>query len=347
MRRNYSKKEVKEVIEGKNIQRVPLVFHKWWGIGLEQKYGDALNSMALKYPDDVLACFYTPPGEDCSYTDNPNYRWGYKDYSHMAGHSIGERKVLLDDWNELDELLENFPSPWEPEVFDEVKRQSDEAGADVYKLGCWWHFLHERFWNIRGMENLMFDYYDAMDELKLLGKKLLEYYKVIVDRFCELGFDGIFTSDDLGHQTGPMMSPEIFHELYYPLYKEFIAYVHGRGMHFFLHSCGDNTLLMDDLCKAGVDVFHPVQKGCMDMEAVVQKYGNRIAFLAGFDVQHMIVEGEPWQVREEVQRMKKIFRKYGGRLLMAAGNGIMPDTPMENIEAMLSEMCREEDYGKF
>ena len=121
---------------------------------------------------------------------------------------------------------------------------------DVYKrqkLGCWWHFLHERFWNIRGMENLMFDYYDAMDELKLLGKKLLEYYKVIVDRFCELGFDGIFTSDDLGHQTGPMMSPEIFHELYYPLYKEFIAYVHGRGMHFFLHSCGDNTLLMDCL----------------------------------------------------------------------------------------------------
>lgn len=45
--------------------------------------------------------------------------------------------------------------------------------------------------------------------------------------------------------------------------------------------------------------------------------------------------------------MKKIFRKYGGRLLMAAGNGIMPDTPMDNIEAMLSEMCREDDYGNF
>ena len=66
------------------------------------------------------------------------------------------------------------------------------------------------------MENLMMDYYDNMDGLKIICRHLTDYYKVIIDRFKELDFDGIFTSDDLGHQSGPMMSPEIFEELYFP-----------------------------------------------------------------------------------------------------------------------------------
>ncbi|MCI5648003.1 MAG: uroporphyrinogen decarboxylase family protein [Fusicatenibacter sp.] len=339
MREAYSKQQVIDVIEGRDTSRVPLLFHKWWGEGLEEKYGEDLKRISCDIPEDVMVCFYDEPGEDVSYNSNPEYRWGYKDYTNAEKHSIGETKVLLDDWEELDQLLENFPDPNEPGVFDRAEAAAKEAGDNVYKLGCWWRLLHERFWSIRGMENLMYDYYDAMDELKILGRHLIDYYKVIVDRFCALGYDGILTSDDLGHQTGPMMSPEVFHELYFPFYKEFISYVHSKGMHVFLHSCGDNTLLMEDLCEAGLDVFHPIQKGCMDMEKTVKDYGQRMAFLAGFDVQHMIVEGTPEQVRKEVRDMKAIFRKHDGRLLMAAGNGILTDTPLENIRAMLEEMA--------
>ena len=74
----------------------------------------------------------------------------------------------------------------------------------------------------------MLDYYDAMDELKIVGRRILEFDKVIIDRFAALGFDGIFTSDDLGHQTGPMMSPAVFRELYLPLYEEFKMCIRDR-----------------------------------------------------------------------------------------------------------------------
>lgn len=168
---------------------------------------------------------------------------------------------------------------------------------------------------------------------------LLDYYKVIVDRFALLGFDGIFSSDDLGHQRGPMMSPRIFEELYLPLYQEFIAYVHGKGMHFFLHSCGDNTQLLEYLIAAGLDVFHPVQRGCMDEMATARNFGGRISFLAGFDVQHLLPEGSPAQVRQGVRELIDTFYKPEGGLLLAAGNGIMPDTPLDNIVAMLEEMA--------
>lgn len=340
IREPLSKQEVINVIERKGSHKIPLLFHKWWGEGLEERYGESLNTMAENYPDDFFVAWYDEPGYETSYTENKSYRLGYRDdYDTQETHSIGKAVVLLPDWEELDQFLADFPDPNEKGTFDGVKKTLEYAG-NRYKLGCWWRLFHERLWSIRGMENLMMDYYDNMDGLKAIGKRIVDYYKVIVDRFAELGFDGIFTSDDLGHQTGPMMSPKVFEELYFPLYKEFISYVHSKGMHVFLHSCGDNTKLMDYLIEAGLDVFHPVQKGCMDMEITAKKYGEKITFLAGMDVQDCLPNGTTQKVKEEVEFMIKTMHTDKGGLILAAGNGIMGDTPIENIEMMLETMTR-------
>lgn len=339
IREPLSREDVVKAIERKGGSRLPLVFHKWWGDGLVEKYGAKLEELDKKYPDDIFSVFYTTPGEHKSPNGNPAYRWGYKaDYSSVSKHSIGETYELLPDWSELDEFLNDFPDPNEPGNFDVVEEQLEYAGGR-YKLGCWWRLFHERFWSIRGMENLMLDYYDNPDGLKIIGRKLLEYYKVIVDRFAVLGFDGIFTSDDLGHQTGPMMSPATFEALYLPLYKEFISYVHGKKMHLFLHSCGDNTKLMGYLIEAGLDVFHPIQSGCMDEAATAALYGNKISFLAGMDVQRLLPMESVDEVRKGVRKLIDTLYKPEGGLLLAMGNGIMPDTPYENIDTALYEMA--------
>ena len=338
IREPLTREDVISAIERKGGSKIPLVMHKWWGEGLEEKYGVELNEMAKNYPDDIFTAWHNEPGSETSSTKNPSYRWGFKsDYTDAERHSIGGSAVLLPDWAKLDIFLEDFPDPNEPSIFDYVLEELKHAG-NRYKLGCWWCLFHERLWGIRGMENLMYDYYDNMEDLKIVGRKLLDFYKVIVDKYAELGFDGIFTSDDLGHQAGPMMSPKVFEELYFPLYKEFIAYVHSKKMHVFLHSCGDNTKLMNYLIDAGLDVFHPVQKGCMDEKATAIAYGNKISFLGGIDVQHLLPEGTVDQVREGVREFIDALYKEQGGLLLAAGNGIMPDTPIENIEAMLQEI---------
>ncbi len=341
IRKPLSRDEVISAVERTGCDKVPVLFHKWWGEGLEERYGQKLEEMAAPFPDDIFTAWYEEPGAETSPNGNPHYRLGYRDdYADAERHSIGQAAVLLPDWSELDLFLADFPDPNEPGTFDAVKEYTEKYAGGRYKLGCWWRLFHERLWTIRGMENLMLDYYDAMDELKLIGRRILDFDKVIVDRFAALGFDGIFTSDDLGHQTRPMMSPAVFEELYYPLYEEFISYVHQKGMHVFLHSCGDNTLLMEYLISAGLEMFHPVQKGCMDMEETARRFGGRISFLAGMDVQNLLPNGTPEQVREEVRFLKRTFHTEKGGLLLAAGNGILGDTPIENIEAMLDEMCR-------
>lgn len=339
MRNPLTKQQVKMAVERTGCEGIPIMMAKWWGDGLRDEYGAQLDRLEQAFPEDVAMLWYQEPGYDKSPNQNPHYRFGYRDdYDQFERHSIGQSIVMLPSFDELDQFLADFPDPNEPGTFDLVAQQRKAAGDDRYIIGSFWRLFHERLWAIRGMENLMMDYYDNMDGLKAIGRKLLEFYKVIVDRFAALGCDAIFTSDDLGHQTGPMMSPATFHELYFPLYKEFAAYVHQRGMQLFLHSCGDNTLLMDDLIQAGLDVFHPVQKGCMDMQATAGRFGGQISFLVGMDVQHTLVEGTPQEVRQEIRQMKATFGSKNGGLLMAMGNGIMPGTPLENIEAALDEM---------
>lgn len=338
MKDALTRDEVKQAVERSGKGPVPILMAKWWGEGLYEKYGSALDELEQEYPEDVCMLWYTEPGCDVSYTENPEYRFGYRaDYSDAERHSIGQEAVLLPDWDELEECLAHFPDPYEPGNFDEVRRIGAE-NKDKYKIRCWWRLFHEKLWTFRGMENLMMDYYDNMEGLKKLGRKLLEFYKSIVDQFAQIGCDAIFTSDDLGHQTGPMMSPAVFHELFFPLYQEFADYVHKKGMKLFLHSCGDNTLLMPDLIASGVDVLHPVQKGCMDMEKTAKAFGEQISFLAGMDVQHILVQGTPEDVREEIRFMKRAFDTGHGGLLLAMGNGILGNTPLENIKAALDEM---------
>ena len=66
------------------------------------------------------------------------------------------------------------------------------------------------------------------------------------------------------------------------------------------------------------------------------------AAMAGFDVQHILQEGTPDDVRAEVRYLIDTFDRPEGGMCMAAGNGIVAGTPIENIEAFLDEAVR---YG--
>jgi uroporphyrinogen decarboxylase len=138
------------------------------------------------------------------------------------------------------------------------------------------------------------------------------------------------------------MRPETFRAMIKPYYVKLGAFLKRRKLHWWLHSCGNNTEILDDLIEAGLDVFHPVQKGTMDEAAVAQRYGDRLAFLAGIDVQHVLQEKDPNGVREEVRFLIDTFDRPGGGMCIAAGNGIVAGTPIENIEAFLDEAV---NYG--
>ena len=329
------KQDVAAAIDRRRPRRVPLIQNKWWGEGLREQYGARLEQFD-NYPTDAVMTLLNPAP-----VDQMDLSWRRGCRHENQAHDAGG---ILPDWRHLDEFIDKLPDPDAPGLFDGIREQIDLAHArDRYVLFGWWRLFFERPWMLRGMENLMVDYYEAPEQVHRLHDALCRHYVAHIRRAAkELRPDGFWTSDDLGHQTQLMMSPDTFREFLKPYYIRVGQACRDAGMHFWLHSCGNNTPILGDLADVGVQVFHPVQKHTMDERAVAREHGGRLTFLAGFDVQHILQEGTPEDVRAEVRHLIDTFDRPDGGMCLAAGNGIVSGTPFENIEAFLDEAAR---YG--
>lgn len=326
------RQEVIKAIERQNPVRIPLVRAKWWGEGLREQYGERLNRFD-RYPEDTAMLWIEPLNIAAM-----NLSWKIDETLPK------DAQYIIDDWAKLDEFIAKMPDPDLDPQFEALADQAAQARAqDRYLLFGWWRLFFERPWAIRGMTNLLLDYYVAPEQIHRLHQALCDQYIRYIRRAVrEFQPDGFWTSDDLGHQTQPFMRPQTFHELIYPYYVKIGDVLREYGLHWWLHSCGNNTPLLPDLIDAGLTVFHPVQKHTMDEAAVARQFGDRLTFLAGIDVQHVLQEQGPEEVRREVRFLIDTFDRPAGGMCIAAGNGIVAGTPFENIEAFLDEAVR---YG--
>jgi uroporphyrinogen decarboxylase len=327
-----SRDEVIKALERKGPSRIPLVNAKWWGEGLEKQYGERLREFD-RYPEDVVSLWI-----EMLDLDAMDLSW------EIPCEGAHDSRAAVDSWDKLDEFIEKLPDPEKDPQFEPLIAQAEQARAENrYVLFSWWALFFERPWEIRGMANLLMDYYLAPDNVHRLHEALCNMYCGYLRRAIrELQPDGFWTSDDLGHQTQPFMRPQTFREFIKPYYVRVGDVLKEHNVHWWLHSCGNNTPLLGDLADAGLNVFHPVQKGTMDELAVAREFGDRLTFLAGIDVQHTLQERDPAGVREEVRFLIDTFDRPNGGLCLAAGNGIVAGTPIENIEAFLDEAVR---YG--
>jgi uroporphyrinogen decarboxylase len=324
--------EVIKAVERRNPRRIPLVQARWWGEGLFEQYGARLQALE-RYPEDAVFLWI----------DLSNYSdWGLPWALKQEGPY--DARCVLEDWSRLDDFIACLPDPESDPRFETLKAQAEQArGADRYVLFACWRLFFERPWEIRGMKTLIMDFCRHPDMVHRLNDALCNLYLGYLRRAArELHPDAYWTSDDLGHQRQLFMSPQMFRELLLPYYRRIGAFLHENSMHWWLHSCGDNTEILGDLAEAGVDVFHPVQKGTMDEVAVAHHHGEKLTFLAGVDVQHSLQEADPAGVRGEVRFLIDTFDRPQGGMCIAAGNGIVAGTPYENIEAFLDEAVR---YG--
>jgi hypothetical protein len=332
--------EVAAVIEGRGCaRRIPLLIHQWL---YPEAFADPAARARVKelmeqYPQDAvfipwrfIKLWEAPP-------DDPDYRWMHGTHPPENPNSAIDQSGPLRDWAMLDEMLAHFPRATYPGLLPSVPPEDGR-----YRVGHWWYNYFERHWQLRGMSQALMDYYTNPDEVHRLFGALTDFYIGMMKRMKAAGADAIYTTDDIGTQTGPFFSPEIFDEFYAPYYKREIDAAHAMGMHFWLHSCGNIALHLPKLIEMGLDVIHPIQKFAMNAEDAVARYGGRICFWAGFDVQQTIPYGTPEEVRAEVRRLFDTFGRSDGRLMLTMGNGSTADWPVPSIEALFDEAL---NYG--
>lgn len=336
-----SREQLIAVIEGRAAGvRVPLLYHSWISPERFAEKGEEVHVRALlrEYPMDAQVINWCGVSPYDAPADDPSFRWMHHDAPPNVGTQALDAQTPLSDWGMLDDMLADFPDPNYPGLFPNAPTPDGR-----YRVAYWWFTFFERHWSLRGMSNALLDFLLYPNETHRLFEALCRFYCRMVERAGEeLNADAVYFTDDLGTQSGPFFSPAIFEEFFAPYYQRIIATAHARGMHAWMHTCGNVTLFLPRLIELGLDVIHPIQKYAMDERHVVREFGGAITFLAGFDVQQIIPYGTPDDVRREVRHLIDTYQRPGGRLMLTAGNALTPDTPLASLQALFEESAR---YG--
>lgn len=237
-------------------------------------------------------------------------------------------------------------SPWdhahESDFYKQLREKALQLRASTDKAimivcGCnlleWGMFL-------RRMDNFLMDcYVDKANVEKLLDELMMRHMNTL-EKVCESVGDVVDIlrfGDDLGMDSGPMIGPNVYQELFKPRHTQLNEYVHkNSNMKTFLHSCGSIYDLMPDLIDAGYDIINPIQTTArgMDPATLKKEFGKDITFWGGgCNTRWVLNQGTPEEVRENVLSNLEIFAPGGGFVFNQEHN-IMPDVPAENIVAM-------------
>lgn len=151
--------------------------------------------------------------------------------------------------------------------------------------------------------------------------------------------DVIYTcGTDFGTQNSTFCSPETFRKLYMPHYVRTNEWIHTHTKWKIMkHSDGSIPDFIPLFIESGFDIINPVQCSArgMDPAFLKEEFGKDIIFWGGgVNTQRTLPFGTPEEVRREVLTRCEIFSKDGGYIFSAIHN-VMPNTPVENIVAMI------------
>ena len=225
-----------------------------------------------------------------------------------------------------------FPVDWRANHADVIGLKAE---GDLVSVGLPHGHTFLRLQDIRGYENLILDMMDEDPRLSKLIDMLEEFNYQSVQRWLALDPDIMSYPDDLGMQSGPMLSPGTFRKYIKPVYKRLMRPARERGCIVHMHSDGDIRTLVDDLIDGGVDVIN-LQDTVNGIEWIEDRLSGRVCIDLDVDRQHITARGTPAQIdhliHEEVLRLGS---KQGGLMMIY---GLYPDVPLDNVKALMDAM---------
>jgi len=199
----------------------------------------------------------------------------------------------------------------------------------------------ELSWYVRGMDNLCLD----LAEGNGIADWLLDYFTTrschVGRSFAQAGVDIIGLGDDVGMQTGMLLSVEMWRRHLKPRLAKVIAAIRegsgGRKVWVHYHSDGNIMPIVPELIEVGVDILNPVQPECMDAAELTRRHARTLGLSGMVGTQTTMPFGTPDDVRRRVREIAALHRDHGARVMIAPTHVLEPDVPFENILALVEE----------
>jgi len=181
------------------------------------------------------------------------------------------------------------------------------------------------------------------DDLKLINTMMdifAEWNIAVMEKLQGLGVDFFMACNDMAYKAGPLVSPQVFREVFLPKMK---AVADTIKIPWAFHSDGDLTVVMEDLLTLGMNAVNPFEPPVMDLKEGKQKWGDRICLWGNIDLVHTLPYGSKEEVEAEVkQRIREAGP--GGGYICASANSLTDFCKIENIFAMTKAVAK---YGTY
>ncbi len=142
--------------------------------------------------------------------------------------------------------------------------------------------------------------------------------------------------------AGPdVCSPRIYRQFALPYEKRLVEMLRKNGIELGIHICGDATRIIPDMVETGalyLELDHKVDRA--RARAAVD---GRVTILGTLDATRLLPYGTPMEVvakaREDI-----LYLARRGRYVLAPGCSLPPETPVENVHAILEAAHR---FGRY
>jgi hypothetical protein len=305
------------------------------------RYPETVEELNRRFPTDFVTTeyFYSPspkikgdPYKAGIYTDE----WGCV-FENLQDGIIGEvRNPILSDisnWRSVQPPYDQIPKNKSDiqAAYDIINRFYDKTDKFVLANTCprpW-----ERYQFLRGTEKAMIDVMMPEAGARDLLKVIHDFYLKEIEMWVKSGVDAIGFMDDWGAQNRLLIPPEIWCELFKPLYKEYCDLAKAYDKFVFMHSDGHITDIYDDLIEIGVDALNS-QLFCMEIEELEKRAKGKITFWGEIDRQHILPSKDPQVGRDAVQLlMSHLYDPSGGMIAQSEfGAGANPETMISVFE---------------
>lgn len=237
--------------------------------------------------------------------------WGNR-WHRLSGITKGEpREGVLDaGWDRLDSY--DFPKTDGKDLYADAAervKQLHRDGLFVYG-NTNWPFNAARY--LRRMDNFLADTLLEPDRVKQLLDRLTDIFAREIERYAEIGCDGVMACEDWGTQDRLFVSPACWRELFKPGFRKLCDTAHSHGMAVFLHSCGKNTDIIEDWIEVGIDVCQFDQPELHGIDYLAKHFGGRMHFWCPVDIQRTLQSKDEQKIEAAAREYIEKLGRFGG-----------------------------------
>lgn len=339
-----SKERVRAVFNGEIPDRIPM----WCGASPEFME-KAKKELGVSTEEEVLERFHDDFRRVYSRYVGPD-RNGKSDFG-VERHGIGYGQPVSHPLQDAS-LEEIHGYTWPSPDWYDVTHIREEALAyqEEYAIMCgeWSPIFHDAI-DLLGMESMMILMYEEPEKVHAVLQHITDFYYEITKRTLESAADVIdifFMGNDLGSQTGPLMSAEMFEEFLAPQIKRLTDLAHSYNVFTMMHCCGSFYQLIPSLIQAGVDALQSLQPATPEMQAesLKKSFGGDIIINGCIDSVNVLINGTKEETESYTRHVIEVMKPGGGFILSPSHDYLLEETPVENVLTMYDIGLEEGKY---